>query len=212
MGLHNPRSAKRRCRNAVALVLGTALTALAPTPGLAANAPEATHRAVTDMSRYCTTCWRNARVNPDLWTDCTQEVFSRLLERVAPAAWDRVLQAEGEERREFLRAIDTVKKRTQRQKRWAGNDVEQAADPHDQDNRRLADDREAVHQAAQELLSPRQQRILQLSFDGWSVQDIAEELCLPPERVSDEKYKAVRKLRGRLGVEEDGPRAVAASL
>ena len=60
----------------------------------------------------------------------------------------------------------------------------------------MADEREAVRRAAADLLSPRQQRILQLSFDGWSVHEIALELQLPAERVSDEKYKAIRKLRG----------------
>src|SRR5438094_162707 len=52
--------------------------------------------------------------------------------------------------------------------------------------------------AAAELLSQRQQRILRLSFEGWSVHEISDELNLPPERVSDEKYKAIRKLRARL--------------
>jgi RNA polymerase sigma factor (sigma-70 family) len=181
----------------VAMVLGTALSALSPAAGLTAP-PDATVRAVTDMSRYCTTCWRNARLHPDCWTDCTQEVFSRLLERVTPDAWDRVLRDEGEERREFLRAIDTVKKRTQRSRKWAGNAVEQVADPRDGTADRLADEREAVQRAARDLLSPRQQRILQMSFEGWSVHDIAADLRLPPERVSDEKYKAVRKLREHL--------------
>jgi RNA polymerase sigma factor (sigma-70 family) len=185
-----------------AVVLGTALSALGPT-AVAPAAPEATLRAVTDMSRYCTTCWRNARLHPDCWTDCTQEVFSRLLERVTPDAWDRVLQAEGEERREFLRAIDTVKKRTQRSRKWAGSEMEQVADPRDRQDTRLADDREVVRQAAREVLSPRQQRILQMSFEGWSVHEIADELRLPPERVSDEKYKAVRKLRQHLGGDPD---------
>jgi RNA polymerase sigma factor (sigma-70 family) len=180
-----------------AMVLGTALSALGPT-GLATAAPEATMRAVTDMSRYCTTCWRNARLHPDCWTDCTQEVFSRLLERVTPDSWDRVLQAEGEERREFLRAIDTVKKRTQRSRKYAGGEMEQVADPRDRHDSRLADEREAVRHAAEEVLSRRQQRIVQLSFEGWSVHEIADELRLPPERVSDEKYKAVRKLREHL--------------
>jgi RNA polymerase sigma factor (sigma-70 family) len=181
-----------------AVVLGTALSALGPAGGIATAAPDATARAVNDMSRYCTTCWRNARLHPDCWTDCTQEVFSRLLERVTPDAWDRVLRAEGEERREFLRAIDTVKKRTQRSRKWAGNDVEQVADPRDRGAGRLADEREAVGRAARDLLSPRQQRILQLSFEGWSVHEIAGEMQLPPERVSDEKYKAIRKLREYL--------------
>ena len=70
---------------------------------------ETTARAVTDVSRYCTACWRNARLPPDCWGDCTQEVLSRLLQRVPTAHWDRLLQGEGEERQEFLRAIDAVK-------------------------------------------------------------------------------------------------------
>ena len=48
------------------------------------------------------------------------------------------------------------------------------------------------------IRSPRQQAILRLSFEGWSVQEMAEELRTPPERVSDEKYKAIRKLRAHL--------------
>jgi DNA-directed RNA polymerase specialized sigma24 family protein len=41
-----------------------------------------------------------------------------------------------------------------------------------------------------------------LSFDGWSVQEIADEMQLPPERVSDEKYKAIRKLRATFDLGE----------
>ena len=186
-------------RYVAAMVLGTALSALgAAAPAAASAVPEPTVRAIGDLSRYCTACWRNARLPADCWTDCTQEVFRRLLERVGPDAWNRLLSEEGEGRREFLRAIDAVKKRTQRgQKRATGlNGI--VPDPRDPHNRQLADDREAVRQAAGEVLSPRQQRILQLSFEGWAVQDIAADLRLPAERVSDEKYKAVRKLREHL--------------
>ena len=35
-------------------------------------------------------------------------------------------------------------------------------------------------------------------MDGWSVPEIADELALPVERISDEKYKAIRKLRRHL--------------
>ena len=92
------------------MVLGTALSALGPVSESRAQAD----RAVTDISRYCTACWRNARLHPDHWADCTQEVFARLMERVDLNSWDRLLQAEGEERRELVRAIDAVKKRNQR--------------------------------------------------------------------------------------------------
>ena len=120
------------------------------------------------------------------------------MERVAPDGWGRVLKDDCQERREFLRAIDAVKKRTQRSKRWSPEPAEGVTDRRDLHRRELADEREAVALASAELLSERQQRIMQLSFEGWSVHEIATELRTPPERVSDEKYKAIRKLRGRL--------------
>jgi RNA polymerase sigma factor (sigma-70 family) len=190
---HTPslRRGRRHCM--VAMVLGTALSALGSSAAPAA-ASETTVCAVADMSRYCTACWRNARLHPDCWTDCTQEVFSRLVERITPESWSRVLKDEGEERREFLRAIDTVKKRTQRSRKPAGLGTE-VADRRDVHERRLADDREAVTRAAGEVLSERQRRIMQFSFEGWQVQDIAGALKLSTARVSDEKYKAIHKLR-----------------
>jgi RNA polymerase sigma factor (sigma-70 family) len=181
----------------VAVVLGTALSVYAPGQTATADTPQATAQAIADMSRYCATCWRNARLPMDSWTDCTQEVFRRLLERVPADAWNQVLRGEGEERREFLRAIDTVKKRTQRARKFSPA-VETVADRREPYRCDLREDREVVRQAAAELLTPRQQRILQLSFEGWSVQEMSEELRLPVERISDEKYKAIRKLRTHL--------------
>ena len=129
-----------RQRYLVAMVLGTALTALGSTSAAHAEVPDATRRPVGDISRYCGACWRNARLPADRWPDCTQEVFSRLLERVDPEAWARVLRDEGEERREFLRAIDAVKKRTQRQRKWAGGSPDAVPDRRDGVSRRLADE------------------------------------------------------------------------
>src|SRR5437773_10862846 len=104
----------------VAVVLG----ALAASPSKAsASAPAAapSSKAVTDISKYCQACWRNARLPADRWQDCTQEVFTRLLERVEPTRWETVLKDdESVERRELVRAIDAVKKRTQRARRLAG--------------------------------------------------------------------------------------------
>jgi RNA polymerase sigma factor (sigma-70 family) len=163
---------------------------------------ETTVRVVADMSRYCTTCWRNARLHPDSWTDCTQEVFTRMLERVKPDAWSQVLDGEGDERREFLRAIDAVKKRCQRGRKWVPGLIDQAPDVRAAHDQARTEVWETVWKAADEVLTPRQQRILRLSCEGWSVQDMADELGIGPERVSDEKYKAVRRLREHLkGVE-----------
>src|SRR4029079_14700819 len=138
-------------------------------------------RIVNDMSRYCSACWRNARLHPDYWNDCTQEVFSRLLQRVDPLAWENALRGDGQERREFLRAIDAVQKRTQRLLRRLGQLNDVVSDFRDGTDRVRSEDRELVRQAAAELLSVRQQRIIQLSLDGWSVHDIAGEMRLPAE-------------------------------
>ncbi len=185
----------------VAMVLGTALTTINPVPACTpANSP-ATQQAIADINRYCTTCWRNARLPAHAWDDCTQEVFSRLLQRLPNGTWTRVLVNEGDERRELVRAIDAVKKRTQRVRKWSGS-LDGVADRQESVTRLRAEERKMVQETAQEVLTPRQQRILQLSFEGWTVQEIAQELVIPAERISDEKYKAIRKLRAHLGTVE----------
>ncbi len=181
----------------MAVVLGTALS-VSGAPGQAAvQTPQDTAQAIADMSRYCAACWRNARLPMDRWSDCTQEVFRRLLERVPADAWEQALHGEGAEHREFLRAIDTVKKRVQRARKFSPA-IDGVADRRDPQRRRLREEREVVDRAAAQVLSPRQQRIVQMSFEGWSVQDMSTALRLPVERISDEKYKAIRKLRAHL--------------
>jgi RNA polymerase sigma factor (sigma-70 family) len=190
---HKPISRSKRMM--VAVVLGSALSAWSSS-NAAAN--DATLRAVSAIDRYCTACWRNAHVHPSYWSDCTQEVFCRLLERVPPDAWGEVLKDEGDERREFLRAIDTVKKRQQRSRKFLSGNVDAVADNRDVHFRSLTEERQAVRQAAEELLSERQRFILERGMHGYSVTEIGRELGIPAERVSDEKYKAVHKLRTRL--------------
>jgi len=175
-----------------AVVLGTALATVS---AQASNGPNP--KAVQDISKYCQTCWRNARLPADRWQDCTQEVFVRLLERIEAAKWETVLRDdETAERREFIRAIDAVKKRTQRARKFSNLSPDVAEYRPENE---LRDDRDAVAKAAHEVLSPRQRRILELTSDGWAIPQIASELAAPVERVSDEKYKAIKKLQHYLG-------------
>ena len=176
-------------RTMMAVVLGTALSTFSGSSGAASQ------DTLNDLSRYCTACWRNARLPADCWADCTQEVLARLLERVPVNAWSRSLADESQERREFLRAIDAVKKRVQRARKWVGTADDQFADNRDASERDLAEERDAVLAAARELLSGRQHEIVRRTLEGWSVPEIARQLKTTPERVSDEKYKAIRKLR-----------------
>jgi RNA polymerase sigma factor (sigma-70 family) len=190
-------SASSRKACVAVMVLGSAF-GLGSSAASAREAAPDTVRAISDMSRYCTTCWRNARLQSDCWSDCTQEVFGRLLERVPADSWERVLADEGMERKEFLRAIDMVKKRVQRSRKASDSDLDSIADVRVDYSQDLAERREEVKEAADTLLTARQQSILKRSFEGWSVQEIARDLRLSAHRVSDEKYKAIRKLRRYL--------------
>jgi RNA polymerase sigma factor (sigma-70 family) len=180
----------------LALLVGSAMAV----QGATASAGESYDKAITDINRYCSACWRNARLPADAWDDCTQEVFSRLLQRLPAQSWAKVLQADGEERREFIRAIDAVKKRTQRSRKWSSLESEVADRSHSYQSG-LVEQREVLARASDEVLSNRQKRILRMSMEGHSVQEMAKALRMSPERVSDEKYKAMRKLRSHLGVD-----------
>src|SRR5215213_779559 len=160
-----PGSKSRRLMAAV--VVGTALSALgAESRSEAAQVAHPADKAVNDISRYCAVCWRNARLHPDSWSDATQEVLVRLLQTVEADKWGALLKQEGEERREFLRAIDAVKKRTQRSRKFSGL-ADEVADRSFQPEAARNELHEELGKASQKVLSARQQRILQLTCDGW---------------------------------------------
>src|ERR1051326_6929686 len=140
---------------AVALILGAAFVASESR----ASAATTCDRAITDIQRYCSACWRNARIPLDSWPDCTQEVLFRLMERVPLTNWDRVLRPEGDERQEFVRAIDAGKKRSQRSRTSSSRETD-VPHHHSRNTLDLADRREELNRAAQHVLSVRQKRIM----------------------------------------------------
>jgi DNA-directed RNA polymerase specialized sigma24 family protein len=175
--------------------------------GLAALTAQATEsELVRDIQRYCAVCWRNARLDPGLWEDCTQEVCCRLLGKARAGELDLnlVLADDTPERRELVRAIDMVRKRVQRSKRYQPLDAQSTAGPdldrRERDRQELGEILEAARRA---VLSDRQDRIVELWTRGWSVPEIADSLKMPVARVSDEKYKALRKLERHLAGRRD---------
>src|SRR5829696_2101945 len=123
-------------------------TAMALVMGLAALTAHATESdLVHDIQRYCTVCWRNARLDPGLWEDCTQEVCCRLLGKARAGELDLnlVLAEDSAERRELVRAIDMVRKRVQRSKRYQPLDERLTEGPN-------VDERERNRQELGEIL------------------------------------------------------------
>ncbi len=176
--------------------------AMALVMGLAALTAQATESdVVRDIQRYCVACWRNAHLDPMLWDDCTQEVCCRLLGKARAGELDlgRVLSEDSPERRELVRAIDMVRKRVQRARRFQPMEGAEVPSPdHDgrwRDRQELGEILEAARRA---VLTDRQDRIIELWTNGAPVPEIAHLLNLPVARVSDEKYKALRKLERHL--------------
>jgi RNA polymerase sigma factor (sigma-70 family) len=200
MDLSKPiANGKRVVGMMAAMVIGTAT---GPTEARAAHTPTSQSSAINEITRYCQVCWRNARLPADRWNDCTQQVFTRLLENVQMEKWGALLKSEGEEKTEFLRAIDAVKKRTQRDRRHAELTQDVSDRKHGVESN-LRERRESMKLAAAEVLSDRQQKIVAMSVEGYPVPEIADELGTTPERISDEKYKAIRKLRMHLRSDVD---------
>jgi DNA-directed RNA polymerase specialized sigma24 family protein len=196
----NPEAAASRTRKvgptAVAFVIGLA--------ALTAQASESD--VVRDIQRYCTVCWRNARLDPRLWDDCTQEVCCRLLTKARDGQLDltQVLAEDTSDRRELVRAIDMVRKRVQRTKRYQSLDgFSTPSSDLDQRQRDRMELGEILESARRAVLSKRQDRIIELWMRGSSVPEIGAELDLPLTRVSDEKYKALRKLEQHLQARRD---------
>jgi RNA polymerase sigma factor (sigma-70 family) len=181
---------------AIALVIGLA--------ALTATASES--EMVRDIQRYCTVCWRNARLDPGLWDDCTQEVCCRLLTkaRVGELDLNLVLADDTPERRELVRAIDMVRKRVQRSRKYQPLDPQSTPAPDvDRRHRERQELGEILEAARAAVLSPRQDRIVELWARGWTVPEISETMGMPVARVSDEKYKALRKLENFLAGRRD---------
>ncbi len=188
---HRPRRA-----GAMALVMGLA--------ALTAQASES--ELVHDIQRYCAVCWRNARLDPGLWDDCTQEVCCRLLGKARAGELDLnlVLADDTAERRELVRAIDMVRKRVQRARKLQTLDDQITPGPDvDARDRERQELGEILEAARREVLSPRQDRIVELWTRGWTVPEISRNLGLSTARVSDEKYKALRKLERHLADRRD---------
>ena len=160
--------------------------------------------ALTGIQRYCATSWRNAGIDSQDWEDCTQEVIAQLLERIAGRRMPIAIRDEASnERRQLNRSIWCIAQRWRRRSKHVSLDEVGSPDQTAQDaDWEIVDEAEHVWQAAAECLTTRQQQILSLWADGWSIRETAEQMDLTAARTSDEKYKAIKKLRQHLGIAE----------
>lgn len=168
--------------------------------GGAAAATAGELHTIEKIERYCTASWRNAGIAQQDWSDCTQQALAELLERISRVQLHEAIDdSDSDARRELNRSVWRMTQRWRRSTRWLSLDEARtvsttpARDDH-------AEAWEQVISASQKCLSDRQQEILSLTREGYKVGEIADQLSISAARVSDEKYKAIGKLRNTLGV------------
>jgi DNA-directed RNA polymerase specialized sigma24 family protein len=157
-------------------------------------------RALSQIQSYCTVSWQRAGIDPQDWEDCTQQAILELLEQIGADRLPRAVDdADSGERDHLRRCVWRITKRWKRRPRAASyqDDVHSTAAVCP-GLARPASEWDDIRVFAFRLVSERQSRILDMARDGWRVAEIANELRISPARVSDEKHKAVRKLKAQF--------------
>ena len=192
---------------ACALVVAT--TTADASPQLATGAVASAAAAagcVVDQSQilkridaYCRRSWQNARISRDEWEDCTQDVFLRLLNSLGISNIQQAIDdAESDERRELNRAIWATAQRRKRATHTAALpefEIEDTRTDQWSDVTTMVLQVQTVIRRGDARLSPTQSEVIERWSAGQSISTIANALNISASSVSDEKYKAIQKLR-----------------
>jgi RNA polymerase sigma factor (sigma-70 family) len=165
---------------------------------------------LVQMNKYLSRSWARAGIAPQQFDDCSQAVYASLLQTFGRERFDRVM-AEVSERGipqvlnretdlglDFFRAIDMVKKRALRQKSFLALD-ESLDVPASAGSDGAAENwRGALQEAIARTLNPREADLIQATLQGFSPAEIASQWGVAPKTVSNEKTRAIQKLRSAL--------------
>lgn len=166
---------------------------------------------IGQLNRYLSRAWYRAGVPPQLHDDSSQAVFMTLLQNLGRSRFDHlmteighagipeILSRETAEGPSFFRAVDTVKKRAQREKNLQPLDTIDVAAPaqSDETQQRSAALREAIARS----LNPREAALMNATLNGETPSEIALQWGVAPKTVSNEKTRVIQKLRTVLGTD-----------
>jgi RNA polymerase sigma factor (sigma-70 family) len=178
---------------------------------VAASDPQALQSGLSQLDRYLARAWARAGIAPQQYDDCTQAVYTTLLQNMGRDSFDRlaqdvghngirdVLSRETAEGPDFFRAVDMVKKRTQREKSFQTLDEQQSdiATAAGGDGA-SADWRGALNEAITRSLNTREADLIRETLQGKTPAEIAAQWGVAPKTVSNEKTRAIQKLRDAL--------------
>jgi hypothetical protein len=189
-----------------AALVQTRLADLLGTSSTAADA-DAISAGLSQLNRYLNRAWARAGIPVQMYDDSSQAVYVTLLENLGRTRFDdmlaeigqfgirNVLSRETSEGPDFFRAIDTIKKRAQRQRTFQSLDLVEASATARPDST-LDHRRGALQEAIDQSLNPREAALVYETLMGKTPAEIASQWGVAPKTVSNEKTRVIQKLRG----------------
>jgi RNA polymerase sigma factor (sigma-70 family) len=173
---------------------------------------ETVAEGLSQLNRYLSRAWYRAGVPSQLHDDSSQAVYVALLRNLGRDRFDSlvndigrvgirdVLSRETPDGPDFFRAIDMVKKRAQRERSFVPIEALEvsSSSPYEVS---LSERRNALEEAIDRSLSPREAALMHATLEGETPAEIASRWGVAPKTVSNEKTRVIQKLRGILAAE-----------
>lgn len=182
---------------------------LGSTVGEEERDPEAVESGLLQLNRYLSRAWYRAGVAVQMHDDCSQAVYVTLLQNLGRNRFDSLLSEIGQtgirdvlsretaDGPDFFRAVDTVKKRAQRERTYQPLDTAVAAGTATEVDS-IAGWRNALQEAIDQSLNPREAALIYATLKGETPAEIASQWGVAPKTVSNEKTRVIQKLRDTL--------------
>jgi RNA polymerase sigma factor (sigma-70 family) len=164
---------------------------------------------LSQLNKYLNRAWYRAGIPLQLHDDNSQAVLTNLLQRMGRQRFDslvshvghagikEVFNRETSEGIAFFRAVDMVKKRSQRERMHQSIDsVDVAASS--QETSFNGTREAALREAIDRKLNPREASLIRETLMGKTPAEIAEQWGVAPKTVSNEKSRIIQKLREAL--------------
>jgi DNA-binding CsgD family transcriptional regulator len=193
-------------------LLSEHVSATTATPALETTAnPAAVNSGLAQLDRYLCRTWYRAAVPAQLHEDCTQAVYTTLLQHLGRNQFEvllgdvgqfgirEVFSRETSEGLDFFRAVDMVKKRAQRERVHQSLEALDIPAPAVDSQTRAW--REALREAISHSLSPREASLINETLMGRTPAEIALHWGVASKTVSNDKTRVLAKLRDVLSAQ-----------
>ena len=160
---------------------------------------------LAQLNKYLSRAWYRAAIPVQMHEDCTQAVYATMLQQLGRNQFDAlisdvghsgikdVFSRETNEGLDFFRAVDMIKKRALRERVYQSLDaVDVPASSGNAETKAWSD---ALREAMDHSLSPREASLINETLMGKTPAEIAHHWGVAPKTVSNEKARVLQKLR-----------------